>query len=94
MIQGTFKLFASKDASIDISINWDFRRLIVGGAYTDAAFNRDVKMRMFVFHLLFVSLCLTSFSAVERAEEPAPKPARGSSPTRRYNGGKGRRKGR
>lgn len=90
-IQGNLKLYEAKDASINVTINYDFRRFLLGIAGTSGNLKGVVSMRMFVMHIAFFSLCLTSFGQVEvHMTPPPPKPEMHRSPTRQYR--KGRRK--
>lgn len=91
-IQGNLPIFETKDASLNITINYDFRRLLLGGAMTSGNLRGVVAMRMFVFHFTFFSLCFTAFRQlpIVTPKHP-PQPEMHRSPTRQY---KGRRKGR
>lgn len=87
-IANTIKLFETKDASLNFSLNYDFRRFIFGIAYTDGSMAAQVGMRMFVFHVAFVSFTVTSFFHLPAP--PAPKNTSRRSATRKS--GKRKRK--
>lgn len=83
------KLYESKDASLNVSVDVSWRRLIFGGAYQEAPFNADIGMRMFVIHLAFASVTFTRFFVRERPPERS-KHDGFRSPTKQS--GKGKRK--
>lgn len=87
-IQGNVKVYETKDASFNFTINYDFRRFLLGFATTNGTMRGVVGMRMFVFHVAFTSICFTSFFQLPQLQ----KKNRGMhrSHTRRY----GRKKGR
>lgn len=58
----THKIYESKDSSLNISFEVKFTRLLLGFAYTEAPFSREVKMRMVTMHILCLCLCFVVFS--------------------------------
>jgi len=63
------KLFETKDHAFNISFEVKLTRLLLGGAYTEAPFSREVKMRMVTLHLLVLCLCFVVFSNNEASAE-------------------------
>jgi hypothetical protein len=92
-LEGNIKVYEAKDASINLTLNYDFRRLLLGCAVTTGIMRGVVGMRMFVVHIAFLSICFTSFYHVPiPPQQPPPKQLRQRSPTRQYKKGrKGRR---
>lgn len=56
------KLYEAKDASLNISVEMKPTRFLVGFAYTQAPFTKEVWMRMIAVHILFMCFSFTRFS--------------------------------
>lgn len=57
------KLYETKDASLNISVEFNPFRFLFGAAYTEALMRKDVGMRMVTIHLPFLCLSFTRFFA-------------------------------
>jgi len=70
------KLYESRDASINISVEPRFTRLLLGFAYTEAPFTTQVRMRMIALHLLWFCFTFTRFSIHEATQAEIQAEAR------------------
>lgn len=62
----TKTLFESEDATLNVSLLFDIRRFLLGYAFSDSDFNRDIRMKLIVLHLGIFAFSFTTFRVKPR----------------------------
>lgn len=70
------KLYESKDASINVGVEFKASRFLFGFAYTEAPFTLEVRMRMLAVHLWCFCFTFTRFFIREATAEEIAAEAR------------------
>jgi hypothetical protein len=84
------KLYESKDASINVGVEFKASRFLFGFAYTEAPFTLEVRMRMLALHLWCFCFTFTRFfirqATAEEIAAEARRRGRDLRPTRKQRG--------